>query len=263
MGLRLGFGFAAASLCFAERSCVTLIGFLLAAAASFLLRDSSSAPANAVTAVSAAAARCGLSPILDFGFGFGLAAGLTDGLGAVAFGAGRARAARFDGLGAVLEPRVPEVDAAGVGVRLTVTARAAGQHAIEQIDAPADRFHDVDGVPHTHQVPHLVARQSLGSHGCHVQQVLASLADGLGRAADGEVSALRHDPVGPGLSMEVKGSGGTEENRTFEVVIWLDLVRMNPAMKSRAVRGRHQAGMRMHVTAASLRDFATGLAAHA
>ena len=92
---------------------------------------------------------------------------------------------------------------------------------------------------------------------------LASLADGLGRAANGEVSALRHDPVGPGLSIEVKGSGGSEENRTFEVVIWLDLVRMNPAMKSRAVRGRHQAGMRMHVTAASLRDFATGLAAHA
>lgn len=90
---------------------------------------------------------------------------------------------------------------------------------------------------------------------------LRSLAEGLRQAAAGELHALRHDPIGPGLSMEVKASGG--ESRTFEVVLWLDLVRMNRAMKSRATRGRHQAGLRMHVDAAALRAFADGLAAHA
>jgi len=94
------------------------------------------------------------------------------------------------------------------------------------------------------------------------RQGLGSLADDLARAADGEVSALRHDPVGAGLSMEIKATG-SGENLTFEVVLWLDLVRMNPAMRSRAVRGRHQSGVRMHVTAASLREFAVGLRAYA
>ncbi|MCO4771450.1 MAG: hypothetical protein KDA24_15565 [Deltaproteobacteria bacterium] len=90
---------------------------------------------------------------------------------------------------------------------------------------------------------------------------LAALAEGLARAAEGEVSAMRHDPIGPGLSLELKATG-SDETLTFEVVLWLDLVRMNPAMKSRAVRGRHQSGMRMHVTAAALRDFAAGLRAY-
>jgi len=89
---------------------------------------------------------------------------------------------------------------------------------------------------------------------------LRALAEGLASAAEGEVSALRHDPIGPGLSIEIKASG-QGEHLTFQVVMWLDLVRMNPAMKSRAVRGRHQSGLRMHVTAAALREFAAGLRA--
>jgi hypothetical protein len=90
---------------------------------------------------------------------------------------------------------------------------------------------------------------------------LRALADDLGLAAHGDVSALRHGPIGAGLSLELKGTGAAE-HLTFEVVLWLDLVRMNPAMKSRAVRGRHQAGLRMHVTAAALREFAAGLRAY-
>lgn len=93
------------------------------------------------------------------------------------------------------------------------------------------------------------------------RESLRSLAHDLSRASDGEVSALRHDPFGMGFSMEIKATGEAE-NLTFEVVLWLDLVRMNPAMKSRAVKGRHQAGLRLHVTAAALRDFALGLQAY-
>jgi hypothetical protein len=82
--------------------------------------------------------------------------------------------------------------------------------------------------------------------------------DELGLAVAGDVSALRYDPISDGLSMELKAHGRGAD-LTFEVVLWLDLTRMGPAMKARAVRGRHQAGLRMHVTRAGLEAFRESL----
>jgi len=83
---------------------------------------------------------------------------------------------------------------------------------------------------------------------------LVSLAESIGGMASGELRALRHDPIGPGLSMEMKAG-----DRACEVVLWLDLVRMSDALKARGVRGRHQAGMRMFVDHAALSGFRAGL----
>lgn len=83
---------------------------------------------------------------------------------------------------------------------------------------------------------------------------LRSLAESVGRMADGELRALRHDPIGPGLSMEMKAGSGT-----FEVVLWLDMVNTSPAFQARAVRGRQQSGLRMFVDAESLTSFRAGL----
>ncbi len=83
---------------------------------------------------------------------------------------------------------------------------------------------------------------------------LRSLADSVGKMAEGELRALRHDPIGPGLSMEMKAGP-----QACEVVLWLDLVHTSQAFKARAVRGRHQAGMRMFVDMESLAGFRAGL----
>lgn len=83
---------------------------------------------------------------------------------------------------------------------------------------------------------------------------LHSLAESVAAMASGELRALRHDPIGPGLSMEMKAG-----EQSCEVVLWLDLVRVSDALRARAVRGRHQAGMRMFVGHDALRDFQAGL----
>ena len=83
---------------------------------------------------------------------------------------------------------------------------------------------------------------------------LRSLADSVGKMAEGELRALRHDPISPGLSMEMKAGA-----HSFEVVLWLDMVNTSPAFQARAVRGRHQAGLRMFVDAESLVGFRAGL----
>lgn len=83
---------------------------------------------------------------------------------------------------------------------------------------------------------------------------LQSLAESVGGMANGEVRALRHDPIGPGLSMELKAG-----DRVCEVVLWMDLVQVSPALKARAARGRHQAGLRMFVTLEALQGFRAGL----
>lgn len=80
----------------------------------------------------------------------------------------------------------------------------------------------------------------------------------LGHAVAGEVTALRHDPIADGMSVELKATGQGED-LTFQVVLWLDLTRMGRAMKARAVRGRHQSGLRMHVTRAGLEAFRDSL----
>jgi hypothetical protein len=94
------------------------------------------------------------------------------------------------------------------------------------------------------------------------RHALNSLLDALGRAVTGEVRALRHDPVGDGLSLEIKAD--TKSGALgFEITAWLDLVRMNRAMRSRAVRGRHQGGLRFHTTQAYLESFRAELIAFA
>jgi hypothetical protein len=94
------------------------------------------------------------------------------------------------------------------------------------------------------------------------REALASLLDGLGRAVTGEVTALRHDPVGDGISLEIKSRTEAAGLR-FEVTAWLDLIRMNRAMKARAVRGRHQGGLRFFSTREYLESFRADLIAFA
>ena len=86
---------------------------------------------------------------------------------------------------------------------------------------------------------------------------LRGLLDDLAGAVTGEVTALRHDPISDGLSMELKAQRG---GQGFEVVVWLDLTRMSPAMKARATRGRHQSGLRFFCTRSALEDFRSQLA---
>ena len=84
-----------------------------------------------------------------------------------------------------------------------------------------------------------------------------ALLDDLAGAITGEVTALRHDPISDGLSMELKAQGGTGG---FEVVLWLDLCRMSRAMRGRASRGRQQSGLRFFCGRAALEEFRAGLA---
>ncbi|GEM_PF-1540415 len=90
------------------------------------------------------------------------------------------------------------------------------------------------------------------------REAFGSLLEELGRSVTGEVRALRHDPVSDGLSLEVKARSEGHE-MCFEITAWLDLVRMNRAMKSRAVRGRHQSGLRLITTRAALESFRADL----
>ncbi len=85
-------------------------------------------------------------------------------------------------------------------------------------------------------------------------EAIASWLNNLAGAVLGEHRALRHDPVSDGLSMELKAQGEGGDLR-FEVVLWLDLTRVGPAMKARANRGRHQSGLRFFVTRQDLDGF--------
>lgn len=87
---------------------------------------------------------------------------------------------------------------------------------------------------------------------------LQSLVENIGHAVSGEATALRHDPVADGLSLELKARERGSEP-TFEVVLWLDLTRMSRALKARGVRGRHQSGLRMIVTRSALEAFRSTL----
>ena len=96
---------------------------------------------------------------------------------------------------------------------------------------------------------------------CGYREPLAgirSLLDDLGGAVSGEVTALRHDPISDGLSIELKAQGSPELG--YEVVLWLDLTRMGRAMRARASRGRHQSGMRFFCGRAALENFRADLA---
>jgi hypothetical protein len=85
-----------------------------------------------------------------------------------------------------------------------------------------------------------------------------SLVENIGHAVSGSASALRHDPISDGLSMELKARDGGDDP-SFEVVIWLDLCRMSRALKARGTRGRHQAGLRMIVRRSGLEAFRAAL----
>ncbi len=87
---------------------------------------------------------------------------------------------------------------------------------------------------------------------------LRELLRNLAGAVTGDVSAIRHDPIAEGLSMELKARGGPSD-LVFEIVLWLDLTRMSRAMKARAARGRHQAGLRMFVRRDALEEFRAAL----
>jgi len=87
---------------------------------------------------------------------------------------------------------------------------------------------------------------------------IRGLLDDLAGAVSGEVTALRHDPISDGLSIELKALGAVELG--FEVVLWLDLTRMGRAMRARASRGRQQSGLRFFCGRAALDDFRADLA---
>jgi len=88
---------------------------------------------------------------------------------------------------------------------------------------------------------------------------LASLLDDVARAVVGDISALRHDPVSDGVSIELKAGGAAGEDG-YQVVVWLDLCRVSPATRARATRGRHQAGLRFFTNRERLEEFRTQLA---
>jgi hypothetical protein len=89
---------------------------------------------------------------------------------------------------------------------------------------------------------------------------LAQLIDHLGEAVAGSLTALRHDPIADGLSIELK-LGGQGNPPQFEVVAWLDLTRTSRALKARATRGRHQVGTRFFTDLGRLEEFRAGLIA--
>jgi hypothetical protein len=87
---------------------------------------------------------------------------------------------------------------------------------------------------------------------------LASLVENIGHAVSGNASALRHDPIADGLSIELKARDGGPDP-SFEVVVWLDLTRMSRALRARGTRGRHQSGLRMIVRRSGLEAFRAAL----
>jgi hypothetical protein len=87
---------------------------------------------------------------------------------------------------------------------------------------------------------------------------ISGLLRSLDEAVSGELSAMRHDPIQDGLSFELKAAPGGQDP-SFEVVLWLDMTRTGRAMKARATRGRHQAGLRLFTTREQLEEFRAGL----
>lgn len=87
---------------------------------------------------------------------------------------------------------------------------------------------------------------------------LSHLIDHIGLAVTGELTALRHDPITDGLSIELKARGQGNPP-SFEVVVWLDLTRTSRALKARATRGRHQVGMRLFTGRERLEEFRAAL----
>ncbi len=87
---------------------------------------------------------------------------------------------------------------------------------------------------------------------------LQSLVENIGHAVAGTASALRHDPIADGLSVELKARDGGPDP-SFELVLWLDLTRMGRALRARGTRGRHQAGLRMIVRRSALEGFRAAL----
>ncbi len=87
---------------------------------------------------------------------------------------------------------------------------------------------------------------------------LAHLVTHLGEAVSGTLTALRHDPIADGLSIELKARGHGDRS-SFEVVVWLDLTRTSRALKARGSRGRHQVGLRMFTSRARLEEFRAAL----
>lgn len=83
------------------------------------------------------------------------------------------------------------------------------------------------------------------------------LAAAAAEVGTGQASAVRLDPEGDGLSVELKRGDGAGPG--CEVVLWLDLVRWNPLFKARASRGRHQGGLRFFTHPEQLTGFAAGL----
>jgi hypothetical protein len=80
----------------------------------------------------------------------------------------------------------------------------------------------------------------------------------LGEAVTGGLSAMRLDPIADGLSIELKRRNEAGQE-LFEVVLWLDLVRMGRAMRARANRGRQQAGLRFFATREGVEEFRAAL----
>ena len=87
---------------------------------------------------------------------------------------------------------------------------------------------------------------------------LLHLVTHVGQAVSGEVTALRHDPITDGLSLELKAAG-QGASPGYEVVLWLDMTRTSRALKARAARGRHQVGLRLFTTRARLEEFRAAL----
>lgn len=89
---------------------------------------------------------------------------------------------------------------------------------------------------------------------------LSRLVEHLGEAVVGTLTAMRHDPITDGLSLELK-AGGQGNPPSFQVVAWLDLTRTSRALKARAARGRHQVGLRLFTTRERLEEFRADLIA--
>ena len=87
---------------------------------------------------------------------------------------------------------------------------------------------------------------------------LRSLVESLAGVVLGDIRALRHDPVQDGLSFEIKVEGDGQQ-RSLEVVLWLDLTRTSRAMKAWGTRGRQRSGLRFHTTVDKLEQFRSDL----
>lgn len=83
---------------------------------------------------------------------------------------------------------------------------------------------------------------------------LRSLVESLAGVVLGELTALRHESISDGLSFEIEVEGQGEE-RSLEVVLWLDLTRTSRAMKAWGSRGRQRSGLRFFTTVDKLEEF--------